>query len=148
MAGKNAKKLSSKGLESIYGYNLKRAYMVVSGAFRDDPALESISPRLYTTLSLVAENPNTSQSTLAKALGIERSGMVKIVDNLEQRGWLERVPVVDDRRKYALNITPTGRVQLVQFGLAIDAHEDKLLSDFSDDERKQFLSFLHRLSGV
>jgi len=41
-------------------------------------------------MSLIAEQQEVSQSDIARRLGIERSGMVKLIDQLEAKGYLQR----------------------------------------------------------
>ena len=138
-------KKTDDSLSQILGYNLKRAYMVFVEDFRATDALNDVSPRMFTALSLIAKNKGVTQSGLAKILGIERSGMVQIVDALQGQGLVNRVPVQTDRRKYALEVTGDGVKKLSTYQKAIMEHESKLLADFSDQEREQFLAFLHRV---
>jgi DNA-binding MarR family transcriptional regulator len=48
------------------------------------------------TLIVVANNPGVSQTNVAKALGKDRSAMVKLVDNLESKGLVTRRPAPEN----------------------------------------------------
>lgn len=132
-------------LEDLVGYNLKRAYIVVQTDFRDALGQDGLSARVFSALSLTIKFPNITQSELARRMGIERSGLVSIVDELETRGYLNRAAVPGDRRVQALVPTDAGRAA---YGRAIDivrAHEDKLLDDMTSDERATLLKLLKKI---
>lgn len=61
-------------------------------------------------LALVRLNrrPGASQSELADMMEIERAPAGKIVDRLEERGWIERRPDPDDRRINRIFLTEVG----------------------------------------
>jgi len=48
-------------------------------------------------------------SDVAKALRVTRPTATRLVDGLVQRGWIERRPDSEDRRRIHLYITPEGR---------------------------------------
>lgn len=85
-------------LDDLVGYNLKSAYMIVQTDFRDTLGEDGLTARVFSALSLVVENLNITQSELARTLRIEMSGLVAIVDQLEERKLLIRNSVVRDRR--------------------------------------------------
>ena len=96
----------------------------------------------------VVENPDISQSSIARALGIERSGVVVIVDELEGRDLISRSSVEGDRRSYALRATLKGRRLYAKALERNHQSEDELLAGFSDEERNQLLAFLRRIHDV
>ncbi|AKH43143.1 DNA-binding MarR family transcriptional regulator [Altererythrobacter atlanticus] len=61
-----------------------------------------------TVLALVAANPGSSQIALARQAGINKSGLVGIVDELERRGLAARDRSQSDRRRNTLRVTPEG----------------------------------------
>lgn len=135
-------------LEEFVGYNLKRAYMIVLADFRRALGDEGLSPRLFSALSLVVQFPNITQSGLARMLGIERSGMVAMIDELEQRGYLARSTVPGDRRVQALVPTAAGRSALDEARAAVRAHEATLLSVLSDDEKDTLIGLLKKIRAM
>ncbi len=134
-------------LETLVGYNLKRAYVVIQSDYRAVMGDEGLSPRVFSALTFVVETPNLTQSDLARRLGIERSGLVAIVDELEGRGYLNRVAVPQDRRIQALAPTDAG-VQAYEAALAlINAHEDRVLHMLDAKEREQLVYLLKKIRG-
>jgi DNA-binding MarR family transcriptional regulator len=66
-------------------------------------------PREFGVLTSLALAGPLSQQQLAEKLRVNRTLMVRIVDELERRGWVERRRDPADRRSYALHVTPAGR---------------------------------------
>lgn len=138
---------SPSDLDDLIGYNLKRAYLVVQSDFRRVLGDDGLNPRSFSVLSLAVQFPEITQSMVARRLNIERSGLVAIVDDLEGRGLLTRVPVPGDRRVQALVPTPAGQTAYRVAFEAARRHEDELLQDLSVDERTTLLALLTRIRG-
>ena len=132
-------------LENLVGYNLKRAYIVVQADFRRTLDKDDLSARLFSTLSLVVNNPDISQSSVARRLGIERSGVVSMIDELQSRGYVVRNPVPGDRRVQALQATPLGLSVYQKALVKVKAHEASLLHDLTDEEQRSLLSLLKKI---
>ena len=153
MAGSLAMKQSDAGpaaapraaLDRFVGYNLKRAYMLFQADFRDTFGADGLTPRAFSVLSLAAEMPGVTQSDLSRLLGIERSGLVAIVDDLEARGFLARVAVPGDRRVQALRPTKAGEAALAEMLGAVEDHEERLLGPLNEEERATLLGLLIKL---
>ena len=97
-------------------------------------------------LSHLAAAEGQSQQALSIALGIHRSAMVALVDDLEQRGLAERRRDPADRRAYTLFLTPAGRELLAELERAADDEDDELLSALDAAERSQLISLLQRVA--
>lgn len=137
--------LDGSDLEELIGYNLKRAYVIVRTDFRKTLGEDGMSARVFSALSLCVRFPNITQSELARTMGIERSGLVAIVDRLEDNGYLRRVQVPTDRRVQALVPTEAGRTAYREAIKAVRAHEDTLFSEMTDDEKQTLLSLLRKI---
>lgn len=135
----------SSDLEELVGYNLKRAYVVVQNDFRAALGGDGLSARVFSALSLTVQFPHITQSKLARKLGIERSGLVAIVDELEQLGYLQRTNVPGDRRVQALVATDSG-IAAYQGALnTVRAHEAALLGHFSQAEMDTLIGLLKKI---
>lgn len=134
-------------LRGFVGYSLKRAYhLIQSDAMR---VLEPLGLRIstYSALTVICDNPDLRQSQLAEILSIERSNTVVIIDALEQQGLIARHRVPTDRRSYALRATPAGRRLNGAATHVLEAHEDRLLTTLSDEERRTMIALLRRIDG-
>jgi DNA-binding MarR family transcriptional regulator len=136
------------GIEWLLGYNLKRAYMIVRDDFRKQVEQSVLSPRAFSVLTLIAETPRLTQSEVARRLGIERSGLVAIIDDLEERGLAKRTAVPGDRRSQALLATEEGCKLHARTMARVHDHEKLLLAALSQTEQEQFLALLRKFRAA
>lgn len=132
-------------LEDLIGYNLKRAYIIVQKDFREALGEDGLSARVFSALSLAVKYPRITQSELARMMGIERSGLVAIVDELEERNYLHRAPVPGDRRVQALILTDDGRRAYDAAIEVVRAHEERLFQNIPQEEIAALLATLRKI---
>ena len=101
-----------------------------------------LHPRHFGMLSHLAASEGQSQQALSTALGIHRSAVVALVDDLERRGLAERRRDPSDRRAYRLYLTPPGREMLADLERIADEHEAELLSALDAPQRSRLISLL------
>lgn len=139
--------ISDATLRGLVGYNMKRAFMVISADLAR--TLEPLELRMltFTALTLVSDNPGLSQSQLAGAMRIERPNLVVIVDELETRGLITRERVATDRRTYALCITEAGARLLAEATRAVGEHENHVMGGLGADEESALIATLNRIEA-
>ena len=76
-----------------------------------------------------------SQQQVALTLGMFASRMVALVDELQERKLVERLPNPEDRRTYSLALTAEGRRVLEAIGRVAREHQEDLLGALSKAER-------------
>lgn len=131
-------------LPALLGYRLRLAQQAV---FRDFAAsVGELSPGRVGILLLLEANPGVTQSGLARAVSLDRSTMVGIVDMLEGRGLVERRRG-EDRRTNGLWLTAEGRTTVARLKRRIQAHERRVAARLSAEERAQLLALLEKLTG-
>ena len=97
-------------------------------------------------LRKVASDPGVSQQALAEHLGVMPSRMVALVDELEDKGILERRRSAVDRRNYALHLTERGRQVLGELSRVAAEHEESLCAALSREERVQLRDLCRRIA--
>ncbi|MDG1117003.1 MAG: MarR family transcriptional regulator [Flavimaricola sp.] len=137
--------VGDNSLDQLIGYNLKRVYILLQMDFREALAADDLSARVFSALSVTVEHPGISQSDLARQLGIERSGLVAIVDLLEQRHLVQRVAVPGDRRVQALHPTDAGRETYARALATVHRHEEAFFDMVTPQERDQLLAILRKI---
>ncbi len=145
MAMNEAPEIDTSTQESIVGYCLKRALMVMHSDFRRNIEEIGFHQKEITALGLIADNPDINQSGLARAMSVERPAIVLIVDELETAELINRNKVPNDRRAYALRITLKGKQALKRGLKAIRRHEDKVLAGLSGNERETLMKLLGKI---
>jgi DNA-binding MarR family transcriptional regulator len=132
-------------LPELIGYNLRRAQINIFADFARTMAGVQITPGQFGVLSLIGANPGLTQSALARAVGIERSTMVAVIDSLQERGLVERNPSPVDRRSNALVLTDAGRSLLDKLIPLVRGHERRLTAKLSADDKERLIALLIKL---
>jgi DNA-binding MarR family transcriptional regulator len=101
----------------------------------------------FAVLNHLSESGPLSQQELGRALRINPSNLVGLLDQLEGDGLLVRVRDPHDRRRHLVTLTAIGRRRLMRAWEAAEAAEVDLLSPLSDQEREELRSMLERLVG-
>lgn len=95
-------------------------------------------------MNLLADGP-VSQQELGEQLGIDRTTVVELIDDLEKQGVVERRRNPADRRSYALHLTAKGRTVQKRAARAFDAAVDEFFGPLSATERKTLADMLTRV---
>ncbi len=101
-----------------------------------------------TVLALIAANPGSSQTALARRAGLNKSALVGIVDQLEQRGLVERNRMASDRRRYQVSVTNEGRRAMETLFAAVDREEQAVRDVLGKRDLIQLLALLDRAIGA
>lgn len=97
-------------------------------------------------LGALADMGEMKQRQLGEVARIEKSSLVIFLDQLEDGGWVKRIPNPDDRRSYHVRLTPRGAEKYRKLGPALKKVQDQFLSPLSDDECRRLKDFLLRLA--
>lgn len=130
---------------TLLGFHLRVAQLKAFGAFAKAIGDPTLTPLLLGTLSLIDDHPGINQGDLAVALVADPSTMVRLIDQLEKRGWVVRETAPHDRRQTVPRVTDDGRAALGRVKPLIRASEDELAAGLSEQERDSLLSLLRRL---
>jgi len=144
MAGKD-EQLAQSNLRQFAGYEMKLAYLLIHEDMMRILKPTGLRIVTFSALGIVVENPDISQTQLAQALQIERSGVVVIVDELENADLISRNKVEGDRRSYALRATLKGRNLWSRTEKRVHEHEDRILSGLTTSERETLKKLLGRI---
>src|SRR4051794_32305391 len=101
----------------------------------------------YVVLTALAEQPMRTQAALAHAIGADKTRIIGVLDDLQERGLIQRQPDPADRRVRVLSLTGAGRRVHRSAQAAIQAREDRLLARLSAADRRGFLRALETLSA-
>ncbi len=129
------------------GYFVRRAQLWIFQDFIRTLAEVDIRPAQYSVLLVIDANPGLSQAMLGQTLGIERARLVRLLDGLEARKFVQRRRSKSDRRSHILSLTPQGRGALGHIKAMADAHEQRLAQKVGVRNRKTLLRLLSIFTG-
>ncbi|MEW2417561.1 MarR family transcriptional regulator [Streptomyces sp. NPDC046866] len=99
----------------------------------------------YATLVALDAYGPASQAGLSSRTGIHRSDLVAVINELAERGLVQRAPDPADRRRNTVSLTTSGRGRLRRLEQLLDTAQEELLSPLSTSERTQLIRLLGRI---
>ncbi len=122
-----------------------------ASVFADLIASIDLTPPHSGILRAIASEPGRSQQALSGQLGLLPSRVVAYVDELEDRGYVERRRNPDDRRLHALYLTASGKKVIVKIGELARQHEKLMTAGLDRAQRdtlRQLLSIVADHQGL
>lgn len=136
----------TNALENRLGYQLRRASAVMMADLARELADLDLRPAEVTTLLVIGENPDCSQTEVGQALAIKRANMVPIIARLMDRGFVARTRA--DGRSHALTLTDQGRKMADEANQRIAAHEARFVTQLAAGEVETLLRCLPTIRGT
>ncbi|WP_063007093.1 MarR family winged helix-turn-helix transcriptional regulator [Nocardia kruczakiae] len=114
------------------------------------PVLEShgLTMWAYSVLLALGRGPARGQGVLAEEIGADKTRIIAVLDDLQERGLIERYPDPADRRARLLAVTAAGRALAQAAQSDIQAKEEELLGRLDSADRTGFLNALVALAAV
>lgn len=128
------------------GYLLKIVYLRFGELTTTALAPLGIDTREWAALISLDDRRPMSQAEVAERMGIDRTTMVAVVDGLQRKGLVRRVPHQDDRRKNVVDLTTAGRDVRRRAVRRVDECERRFLSALSDTEARRLKKALRTLT--
>ena len=137
--------MSSHRQDAHLGYLLKHAQLrfFELGAVALAPL--GINGREAAVLRAIDAGPSVSQGEVARAMNVDRTTMVALIDDLQLKGLVQRRQDPDDRRKNVVELTDTGRGTVRQAAEAVEQAEQDFLRPLSAAETTRFKETLRTL---
>jgi DNA-binding MarR family transcriptional regulator len=105
-------------------------------------------PGDFPILYLIARNPGRTQTAIARAVGLDRSSLVPILNRLEREGWVNRSVSHEDKRAHSLVLTGAGQTKLDELQAAVTSLEDRMSASIGGDGQKEMLRLLRLFQSV
>ena len=134
-------------LVSSSSFLLKRLGAAVKERVSDAFEAAGSSAYHYAVLAVLEEGARETQATVADALAYDRSYLVGLLDELEERGLIERRRDPADRRRHLVSLTPAGKKALARMRALHARVDEEFLEPLSPDERATLHALLRRLAA-
>lgn len=138
-------KVDTSYLESLVGYNARRATLVIVDAFLRNMAVYGLRPVDFSVLSLIAHNPGITSRQLCSTLNIQPPNLVGMISQLEKRDLITRRPHPRDGRAMGLHLTAAGRKMAKQAEVTASELEDAATARLSPAERETLMRLLRKI---
>lgn len=137
--------VDTRYLETLIGYNARRAALAVIALFLQRMAVYGLRPVDFSVLSLITHNPGITSRQLCSALSILPPNLVGMVNSLERRGLIQRLPHPHDRRALGLHLTPDGETLMRDAEVTASKLEDEAAGRLTGGERNTLIRLLRKV---
>jgi DNA-binding MarR family transcriptional regulator len=128
------------------GYLVKRAHSLMLDIM--EPVIEQrgFSFVQYVVMSALRDGIAMNPKVICTQFRHDSGALTRIIDQLAERGLLERVRRDRDRRKVELQLTPAGREAIESLIPLVVDKLNEVLTDFSKAEVQELLRLLVKLN--
>ncbi|WP_281918053.1 MarR family winged helix-turn-helix transcriptional regulator [Nocardia sputorum] len=119
----------------------------VSHRFTERLVPLGIEPAHFGILTHLARSDGCSQQELANLLRVHRNAMVGLIDELEEKGLIQRRVHPADRRAHAVHLTESAHTLLAAATAEAEALEEEIFAPLDDAERARLIQLLRRASA-
>ncbi len=133
-------------LDDMVGYLLYRAHQRASAIINAE--LKDFNLTFCQCFAMVRlfEEGGHSQNHLGRMTAMDPVTIRGVIQRLQSRGFIDRLPDLSDRRRLVLQLTPSGRSKVKDLQAKITNATEAILAPLTPDEREVFLSLLKRLA--
>lgn len=135
--------LDKDSLQFIFGSTIRALHNLSAVAFGKNGL--ALSPEQFHLLKIIASKDDAIQSELAEILQLDKSGVMRHIDQMEAKGFVQRINDVNDRRKKYIVITEMGEAELEKCKSVINELGDIIMWNISDAELLIFKQVLSKL---
>ncbi len=127
----------------VIGYSAKVIYAVMNKAFSE--ADIQLQMETYIILRILSVKKNVIQQDLAKALQKDKSSILRIINSLQEKKWVARIPDSEDKRRNYLVLTQLGNEVLTEALLIEKKTTDRLKDNLDPNQVNQLKHILHTI---
>ena len=113
----------------------------------DEYEKAGLSPYHHAILALLDEGVPETQAAIADSLGYDRGTLVGLLDELEEKGLVERKRDPDDRRRHLVRLTSDGKRALTRLRTLAARLEDEFLAPLDAEQRETLHELLVLLAA-
>jgi MarR family transcriptional regulator, transcriptional regulator for hemolysin len=139
--------MSNFDLNRSFGFVLHDTARLLSKRFDQRAKCLGLTRAQIQVLAYLVYHEGINQTGLADLIEIEPISLARLIDRMEQSGWVERRPDPHDRRAWQLFVTEKLKPvfdEMVEIGQEVRA---EALNGLSAAERDQILELLLRVRG-
>ncbi len=131
--------------ESSIGRMLNRVRAELVEALDRELAPFEITSAQFVILGSLVSGDADSASALCKEISYDPGAMTRMIDRLELKGLIRRLPHADDRRRMNLELTPKGKAVYPKLRASAVTVQNRFLRGFTKIEARQLEGFLQRM---
>ncbi len=101
-----------------------------------------LSRAQWSVLAILFNHEGLSQSQISDELEIEKSTAGRLIDQVEKSGWIERRPILGDRRLWGVHLTDQARELIADVESVILQTRTEMLRGLSTEQQQDLSEIL------
>ena len=128
--------------QKMAGHLIRRLHQVSTQVFaaRLKQAGVDLTPVQFAALDAIGAHPGGDQAGIAALIAYDKATIGGVIDRLQAKGLVARVPSKRDRRAREVSLTSAGTALLSTVTPMVRELQDDILGGLDDRERAQFLA--------
>ncbi|MXO65865.1 MarR family transcriptional regulator [Altericroceibacterium endophyticum] len=103
------------------------------------------SARLEVLATILVAPPLSPQVEIARRMRIEGPTLTRLLDSLQNEGFIERLPDPKDKRNRLLGLTPAGTAALEEMLAITDRLRERLVAGLSDNTKTVIVTAMEEM---
>ncbi|MGJ4860423.1 MarR family winged helix-turn-helix transcriptional regulator [Labrys sp. KB_33_2] len=134
-------------IHHLPGHLIRRLHQLSVATFtqKTQEAGFDLTQLQFAVLSVLAENPQIDQATLATLVDMDKVTIGDVVSRLEARQLIRRLVKASDRRARILTLTPSGKALLEEVRPLVVAIQAEILRTLTPEEQTGFLALVTKI---
>ena len=136
------------GLYAMPGHLIRRAQQISTAIFSEECGRFDLTSVQYAALTAIRACPGVDATRLSALIAFDRSTLGDVLERLEAKSWIARLPSTTDRRVKLVRLSPAGEALLRQVEPAVRRVQQRLLAPLLPPDRAVMLRLLTQLAEL
>lgn len=136
-----------KAIEQYISYLINHSSTILQSAARKKFAPYNLAPEQSLILSVLRRENGLTQQEIGEKLKKDKANIARMADNLEKKGFIERVRDPNNRRSLKLYMTVQGEKVYDEVLTVYKKFDDEITSRVTEEELSEFKRILHKLTS-
>jgi MarR family transcriptional regulator, lower aerobic nicotinate degradation pathway regulator len=135
-------------MDAVYakpGYLFRRMQQIAVAIFVEECKAYDLTPVQYAALVAIGTHPGIDATRLSAVIAFDRSTLGSVIERLEAKQFIERIPGTGDKRVKLLHLTKTGAALLGEILPSVDRAQARMLQPLKPADRKTLLALMTQL---
>ncbi|AXJ95608.1 MarR family winged helix-turn-helix transcriptional regulator [Sphingomonas sp. MMO-176] len=134
--------------ETSIGYLVRRSHQLSVQALEPIFAAAGMTATQWSALASIRVQRLSTCAAVARDIAYDKGATTRLLDSLEERGWINRRRDHGDRRVVHVMLTPAGETAAMAVRDAVVAQWNEWLTDWNDKDIMDLIRLLQRLRGT
>jgi DNA-binding MarR family transcriptional regulator len=135
-------------MDAVYtapGYLFRRMQQIAVAIFTEECKAYDLTPVQYAALVAIRTHPGIDATRLSAVIAFDRSTLGSVIERLEAKRHIERMPAAGDRRVKLLHLTKTGAALLSDVMPSVERAQARMLQPLKPADRTTLMALMAQL---